>query len=121
MISGFNWGITKYLESLVSSEDSVILRRKMTMYRIRKMAIKLARESGLVLNRPYASWKSDAGHVAIPSIEESYFHKLVLEDRNRTTGQIADQCLVRFVDDEKYAMKVGNELRRMVNRARKCS
>lgn len=85
------------------------------------MAIKLARESGLVLNRPYASWESDASRVASPSIEESYLHKLVLEDRNRTTGQIADQCLVRFVDDEKYALTVGNELRRMVNKAKERS
>lgn len=121
MASGFNWRITNYLESLLQPEENVILRRRMTMYRIRKMVIKLARESGIVVNRPYASWESDASHVENPSIEESYFHKLVLGDRNRTTGQIADQCLVRFVDDEKYAMKVGSEMRRMVKKAKEHS
>ncbi len=121
MISGFNWRITRYLESLLQPEGNVILRRRMTMYRIGKIVTKLARESGVAMNQPYASWESDASHVENPSIDESYFHKLVLGDRNRTAGQIADQCLVRFVDDEKYAMKVGIELRRMVNRAKERS
>ena len=118
MISAFNWRITRYLESLLAPEENVVLRRRMTMYRIRKMAVKLAREHGVVLNRPYAWWGSDASHVESPSIEESYFHKIVLGDRNRTVGQISDQCLVHFVDGELYAMKVATELRRMVNKAK---
>ena len=114
---GFNWRITTYLENLLQPEENVIFRRKMTMYRIKKMAIKTARKGGVALNRPYASWDSEASHLQHPSIDGSYFHKLVLGDGNRTIGQFSDLCVVRFVDGEQYAMKVGSEIRRMVNTA----
>lgn len=121
MKAGFNWRITNYLERLLPSEEIVALRRKMTMSRVKKMLIKAARESGVVVSRPYASWESDASQVENPSVQESCYHKLVLGDRNRTTGRIADESLVRFVDDEKYAMRVASEIRRMVKKAKEQS
>ncbi|OGA50068.1 MAG: hypothetical protein A3F74_06910 [Betaproteobacteria bacterium RIFCSPLOWO2_12_FULL_62_58] len=115
----FRWRITEYLETLQPAEESVIRRRKMAMYRIKRNTIKLAQKSGVVLSRPYASWNSEAKHIQSPSIEESHFHELVLEDGKRTTGRFSDIWLVRFVDGEQYAMKAANEMQRMVSKASK--
>ena len=113
----FNWRITKYLETLVEAEDSIVVRRTAAMYRIKRNTINLARKHGVVLSRPYAWWNSEPRDIQNPSVEESHFHVLVLGDRKQTTGRFSDLCLVHFLDGEDYVIKALGEMRRMVRKA----
>ena len=115
----FRWRITEYLQTFVTTEDVVLVRRKASMYRIKANSIKLARKRGVVLSRPYASWNSERKHLENPSINESYFHELVFCDSKRTIGRFSDLWLVRLFDDEQFARKAANEMERMVSKASK--
>ena len=111
----FNWRAINFAETFLAAEDVVILRRRISMNRIKNSTIKLARKRGITLTHPYAFWKSEARHLQNSSIDESHFHVLVLCNSKHTIGRFSDLWLVRFADGEQYAMKAIDEMERMIS------